>query len=200
MSGRPSITYATDDRALSITRIQGCLFANDMKMCTAICLGDVPIIQNEQYRPATNPVKNNFYLYGSPPWRITDIVPDVKNSTSTHTHTHTIKRAIICRFTQLSTRVSGPLIVTVDSVQLYISKIRSETNEAETLLPVSRSLGNKDLDPLSDLVPLSDQLMQETSGGDQWNTASFDSIGPVHWFPPATDRVVGLSLTVHRGI
>ena len=29
------------------------------KMCTGICLGDVPIIQNEQYTTATSPVKNN---------------------------------------------------------------------------------------------------------------------------------------------
>ena len=29
--------------------VQGCLFANDIKMYTGICPGDVPIIQNDQF-------------------------------------------------------------------------------------------------------------------------------------------------------
>ena len=42
------------------TRIQGYLFANDIKMCTGICLGDVQIIQNGLYTTATSPIKNNY--------------------------------------------------------------------------------------------------------------------------------------------
>ena len=30
----------------------------DIKMCTGICRYGVPIIQNQQYKTATNPVKN----------------------------------------------------------------------------------------------------------------------------------------------
>ena len=30
------------------TGVQGYLFANDIKVCTGICLGDIPIIQNEE--------------------------------------------------------------------------------------------------------------------------------------------------------
>ena len=38
---------------LPCTRTQGYLFVNDIKMCTGICLGDVPSIQNEQYTIAS---------------------------------------------------------------------------------------------------------------------------------------------------
>ena len=41
------------------TRIQGYLFANDIKMCTEFFLDDVPIIQNEQYIKATSLIENN---------------------------------------------------------------------------------------------------------------------------------------------
>ena len=34
------------------TRIQGYLFADDIKMCTGIGLGNVPVIQYEQYTTA----------------------------------------------------------------------------------------------------------------------------------------------------
>ena len=41
------------------TGIQGYLFASDIKMCIRICLGEVPVIQNEQYTTATSLIKNN---------------------------------------------------------------------------------------------------------------------------------------------
>ena len=34
------------------------LFPNDIKIGTGICLGDIPIIQNEQYTTATSPLQN----------------------------------------------------------------------------------------------------------------------------------------------
>ena len=54
--------------------------------------------------------------------------------------------------------------------------------------------------PLSGLVRRSDQLLRKTSGADQWNQRISDFIGPLYWFPATTDRVVGLSLIVDRGI
>ena len=44
------------------TRIQGYLFANDIKICIRICLGDAPVIQNEQYTTVTSPVNKNNWL------------------------------------------------------------------------------------------------------------------------------------------
>ena len=41
------------------TRIERYLFANDIKMCTEICLSGVPIIQHEQYTTATSLSKIN---------------------------------------------------------------------------------------------------------------------------------------------
>ena len=35
--------------------MQGHFFAKDIKTCTGICLGDVPVIQNEQRTTATSP-------------------------------------------------------------------------------------------------------------------------------------------------
>ena len=43
-------------------------------------------------------------------------------------------------------------------------------------------------------VRQSDQLLRGTSGGDHGNWVFFDFIGPLRWFPVATDRIVGLSL------
>ena len=57
---------------------------------------------------------------------------------------------------------------------------------------------NEGSDPLSDSVPRSDQLPRETSGANQRNRVSFDFIGPLHWFPVATDRIVVLSPKVDR--
>ena len=42
---------------MNVTRIQGYLFTNDIKMCPGICFGDISIIQYEQY--TTSPIKNN---------------------------------------------------------------------------------------------------------------------------------------------
>ena len=48
-----------EQRCLFKDRIQGYLFANDIKMCIGICLGDVPVIQNEQYTKAISLIKKN---------------------------------------------------------------------------------------------------------------------------------------------
>ena len=45
------------------TRLQGYPFTNDIKICTGICLSNVPIIQHEQYTTATSPVKNNYQQF-----------------------------------------------------------------------------------------------------------------------------------------
>ena len=101
----------------SIALIWGYLFANNIKMCTGICLGDVQTIQNKQYATATSLIKNNYQqfnqMYISVLWSRTNTVSDAQNSTSTHTHKHAypqppthlhntyaIKLAIICRYTQ----------------------------------------------------------------------------------------------------
>ena len=44
--------------------------------------------------------------------------------------------------------------------------------------------------------PSSDQLLQETSEADPRNHVSCDFVGPLHWFPITTDRIVGLCPTV----
>ena len=50
-------------------------------------------------------------------------------------------------------------------------------------------------DPLSDSVQRSDQLLRGTSGADPLNQSMRDFMGPLHWFPVATDRIAGLSLS-----
>ena len=52
--------------------------------------------------------------------------------------------------------------------------------------------------PLSDSVPRSDQLLGETSGGDQWNRVTFDFSGLLHWFPVSIDPIAGLRLNVDQ--
>ena len=42
------------------TKIQGYLFVKDIKMCTGIFLGDVPVIQNEQYTTTPSLIQNNY--------------------------------------------------------------------------------------------------------------------------------------------
>ena len=54
------------------------------------------------------------------------------------------------------------------------------------------------LDRLSGSVVRFDQLIRETSGADQWNPFKTDFIGPLRWFPVATDLIVGLSRKVDR--
>ena len=54
--------------------------------------------------------------------------------------------------------------------------------------------------PLPDSVRRSDQFPPETSGADQCNQRIRDFIDPLHWFPVATDRIVGLSPKVGRGL
>ena len=54
--------------------------------------------------------------------------------------------------------------------------------------------------PLSDSVRRSDQLLRVTKGADQWNQRIRDFSGPLHWFPVATDRIVGPRRKVHRGL
>ena len=51
-----------------------------------------------------------------------------------------------------------------------------------------------------DSVLWSDQLLQETGLVDQWNQKIGDFTGPLHWFPVATDGIVGLSPIVDRGL
>ena len=53
-----------------------------------------------------------------------------------------------------------------------------------------------DPDPFSGSVFRSEKLQRETSGADQWNHFKTDLIGPLHWFPIATDRIARLSQTV----
>ena len=55
-----SFTYLLSVLFNASSRIQGYLFANDIKMCTGLCLGDVPIIQHDQYTTATSVIKNNY--------------------------------------------------------------------------------------------------------------------------------------------
>ena len=59
-------------------------------------------------------------------------------------------------------------------------------------------LAFKDPDPHWHSVLRSEQLLQETRGVDQWNHTMRDFIDPLHWFPVATDQIVGLSLKVDR--
>ena len=59
-----SVRFMVRDKMMSPilaahTGIIRCLFAIDIKMCTAVCLGEVPVIQNEQRTIATSSVKNN---------------------------------------------------------------------------------------------------------------------------------------------
>ena len=46
--------------------------------------------------------------------------------------------------------------------------------------------------PLSDTGQRSDQLLKETSGTDLWNRVPFMFKGTLHWFPLATDWIIGL--------
>ena len=55
----PQEMTASQDMTL-YTRKQGYLFSNDRKMCTGICLGDIPIIQHEHYTTATSVIKNHY--------------------------------------------------------------------------------------------------------------------------------------------
>ena len=57
-----------------------------------------------------------------------------------------------------------------------------------------------DPDPLSGSVVRLDQLLQETSGADLWNQSWNDFIGPFHWFPVQTDRIVRLGQKVDQGL
>ena len=51
--------------------MHGYLFANDMTLCTGICLGDVRIMLNERYTRDISSVKYNYqqfnYMYKSLP-------------------------------------------------------------------------------------------------------------------------------------
>ena len=58
----------------------------------------------------------------------------------------------------------------------------------------------KRLDPLLDSVRRPDHLLQDTSGADPWTCVSFAFIGPLHWFPVATDRIVELIPRLDRGL
>ena len=51
---------------------------------------------------------------------------------------------------------------------------------------------------LFDSIEWSDQLLQETSGVDQWNCVPLGYTGLPHWFPVTTDRIVRLTLKVDR--
>ena len=55
-------------------------------------------------------------------------------------------------------------------------------------------------DQLSDSVQRFDQLLWKTSGADQRNRVAFHFIGSLHWFPIATDGIVGPSPTVDWGL
>ena len=79
-------------------------------MCTGICLGDVPVIQREEYTTATSLIKNNYRqwnsMYKSIAWSTANTalaLPHTRTLTSipttahllhntTHTHTHTRAR------------------------------------------------------------------------------------------------------------
>ena len=54
--------------------------------------------------------------------------------------------------------------------------------------------------PLSDTVMWSDQLLWETSGGNQWNWSWNDFIGPLHWFSVVTDQITRLSQKADQGL
>ena len=56
------------------------------------------------------------------------------------------------------------------------------------------------IDPLSDSVLRSDQLLQEISGTDQLNHFKTDFIGPLHRFPMAADWIARLSQKMDRGL
>ena len=45
----------------------------------------------------------------------------------------------------------------------------------------------------------SGQSLREPSGADQWTNFKTDFIGPLHWFPVATDLIARLSQEVDRG-
>ena len=74
-------------------------------MCTAICLGDVPVTQNEQYTTATSPNQNKYQQFNHHNVQISYNQTNTSTHIHTHTHipshtnTHTTKRAITCRFT-----------------------------------------------------------------------------------------------------
>ena len=52
----------------------------------------------------------------------------------------------------------------------------------------------------SDSVVSLDQSLRETNGADQWNKFKNEFLGPLHWFPAATDPIARLSQKVDRGI
>ena len=53
------LQISEDAKVLWIANTSGCNIQGDIEMSTAICLGAVPIIQNEQYTKATSLIKNN---------------------------------------------------------------------------------------------------------------------------------------------
>lgn len=70
-----------------------------------------------------------------------------------------------------------------------------------TPVPYSKGLCPSLIGPgqMSDSVVRTDQLLRETSEVDRWKWSWTDFIGPLSWFPVATDRIERLSQKVDRG-